>query len=67
MFLELKFSLSAFQICIYVPFGFAHQLCLSPLVKIEFKPHYKSSLLIELLSFYSGISIVLKAACHITV
>ena len=48
MFLELEFSLSAFQICIYVPFGFAHQLCLSPLVKIEFKPHYKSSLLIEL-------------------
>lgn len=68
VFLKPKFSLGAFQICVYVPYRFAHQLCLPPLVKIEFKPHYKNRFLIKLFSFYTGISIVvLKAACRITV
>lgn len=51
-----------------VPSGLAHQLCLSPLVKTEFKPHYRNNFWSELLSFYTGISMaVWKAACPITV
>lgn len=68
VFPKLNFSWQASQIRIYVPYRFAHQLCLSPLVKIEFEPRYKNSLLFGFFSLYTGISIVvLKAACHITV
>lgn len=61
---EVEVLCVGFQIRICVSYGFAHQLCLSPLVKIEFRPHYRNSFFY----IYTGISlVVLKAACHVTV
>lgn len=68
--------LLVFPVGIYVLCRSAHQLCLSPLVKIEFRPHYQNVLCFVfcfVLFWFSCvfapacISLVLKAACHITV
>lgn len=67
-FARLALFLGALQVVIDFPCRSAHQLCLSPLVKSEFKPHCRNSLSTERCSFYTGVSMpVFAAACLITV